>query len=105
MFSKLYLGYSSLSAQMASCYFPEKASQEILFITETWIKVGDLSPFSDLVPAGCTLFYLPRSSGHGGGLAVIQNIFFVSTVALFHLLFTVALKYSCCDWNGMIMFC
>ncbi len=42
-----------------------------MFITETWIKVGDLSPFSDLVPAGCTFFNLPRSSGRGGGLAVI----------------------------------
>ncbi len=42
-----------------------------MLITETWIKVGDPSPFSDLVPAGCTFFNLPCSSGRGGGLAVI----------------------------------
>ncbi len=51
-------------------------SLDFMFITETWIKVGDLSPFCDLVPAGCTFFNLPHSSGRGGGLAVIlKNCF------------------------------
>ncbi len=52
-------------------YFFTTHALDFMFITETWIKVGDLSPFSDLVPAGCTFFNLPRSSGRGGGLAVI----------------------------------
>ncbi len=75
---------------------------DFMFITETWIKVGDLSPFSDLVPAGCTFFYLPHSSGRGSGLAVIlKNSFSIHC----HSVPSVALKYSCCDWNGMILFC
>ncbi len=49
-------------------YFFTTHSLDFMFITETWIKVGDRSPFSDLVPAGCTFFNLPR---WGGGLAVI----------------------------------
>ncbi len=46
---------------------------DFMFISEIWRMVGDLSlsPFSDLVPAGCTFFYSPRSSGRGCGLAVI----------------------------------
>ncbi len=34
-----------------------------LFVTETWINVGDLSPFSELVPPECTFFNYPRTSG------------------------------------------
>jgi len=44
---------------------------DFMCITETWMKVGDLSPFAELIPEGCTFFNSPRSSGRGGGLAVI----------------------------------
>ncbi len=37
-------------------YFFTTHALDFMFITETWIKVGDLSPFSDLVPAGCKFF-------------------------------------------------
>ncbi len=29
---------------------------DFLFLTETWIKVGDLSPFTELVPPDCDFF-------------------------------------------------
>lgn len=49
---------------------------DILCITETWIKPGDLSPFTKLVPQGCNFLNSPRLSGRGGGLAtVFKNIY------------------------------
>lgn len=44
---------------------------DFLFITETWMKVGDLSPFSELVPADYYYYNGPRPAGRGGGLAII----------------------------------
>ncbi len=49
---------------------------DILFMTETWIKDCDLSPFNELVPADCSFFNTPRTSGRGGGIAtVLKEIF------------------------------
>lgn len=49
---------------------------DILFIMEIRIKDCDLSPFNELVPADCSFFYTPRTSGHGGGIAtVFKDIF------------------------------
>lgn len=42
-----------------------------MFITETWIAIGDMSPFSELIPRDCKFFNTPRSSGRGGGLVSI----------------------------------
>ncbi len=49
------------------------ASNELdfLFVTETWLKGGDMSPLSELSSAGCSFFSTPRSIGRGGGLAVV----------------------------------
>ncbi len=33
---------------------------DFMFITESWIKVGDLTPFADLIPSDCTFFNFPR---------------------------------------------
>lgn len=44
---------------------------DFLFVTETWLNVGELSPFSELLPPDCTYFNSPRTTGRGGGLAVI----------------------------------
>ncbi len=43
---------------------------DFLFLTETWINVGDLSPFTELVPPDCDLSS-PRTIGRGGGLASV----------------------------------
>lgn len=42
-----------------------------LCITETWIKLGDLSPFTELVPQGCSFLNSPRLTGRDGGLATV----------------------------------
>ena len=44
-----------------------------LFLTETWLNVGDLSPFGDLCPPNFAFLNSPRTSGRGGGLATIYN--------------------------------
>ncbi len=44
-----------------------------MFITESWLKVGDLTPFADLIPSDCTFFNSPRLSGRGGGIVTILN--------------------------------
>lgn len=46
---------------------------DFMFITESWIKVGDLTPLSELVPANCTFFNSPRPNGRGGGILTILN--------------------------------
>lgn len=48
---------------------------DFLFIAETWLRDGDLSPFTEGVPSGCNFFNSPRHSGHGGGLATIVLLF------------------------------
>lgn len=42
-----------------------------MFITESWIKVGDLTPFADLIPTDCTFSNSPRPSRGGGGIVTI----------------------------------
>ncbi|XP_055015067.1 uncharacterized protein LOC129410609 [Boleophthalmus pectinirostris] len=44
---------------------------DYLFLTETWLREGECSAFSELLPPGCTYFNSPRSSGKGGGLATV----------------------------------
>lgn len=53
--------------------FLSSHSLDFLFITETWVKVGDLSPFSELVPTDYCFYNSPRPVGRGGGLAIITK--------------------------------
>ncbi|KAI2647331.1 Transposable element Tc1 transposase [Labeo rohita] len=46
---------------------------DFMFITESWIKDGDLVPFSELVPADCTFFNSPCQNGRGGGLVTVMK--------------------------------
>ncbi|XP_067283633.1 uncharacterized protein [Pseudorasbora parva] len=55
------------------CDFISIHKLDFLFITETWTKLGDLSPFTELVPADYSFYNSPRPSGRGGGLAVIMK--------------------------------
>ena len=49
---------------------------DFLFVTETWLSIGDLSPFTDLCPPQWGFLNSPRISGRGGGLATIfKNVF------------------------------
>lgn len=49
---------------------------DLLLVTETWLGVGECSPLSELLPAGCGCFNSPRTSGRGGGTAtVLKNVF------------------------------
>ncbi len=45
---------------------------DFVFITETWLKAGDMSSLSELSSTGgCSFFSTPGSIGQGGGLAVL----------------------------------
>lgn len=46
-------------------------SLDFLFITETWLSNGDLTPFSELLPPKCKYRNSPRPGKRGGGLATI----------------------------------
>lgn len=46
-------------------------SLDFLFITETCLSNGDLTPFSELLPPKCKYFKSPRSVKSGGSLATI----------------------------------
>ncbi len=52
-------------------YFFTLHTLDALCITETWIKPGDLSPFTELVPQGCSFLNSPLLSGRGEGLATV----------------------------------
>lgn len=43
--------------------FISSYSLDFLFITETWVKVGDLSPYSELVPTDYCFYNSPRPLG------------------------------------------
>ena len=40
-------------------------------LTETWLKPGKISAFSELLPPSCSFFSTPRAASHGGCLAAI----------------------------------
>ena len=42
-------------------------------MTETWIGAGECSPLVELLPAGCSYFNSPRTSGRGGGTATVYK--------------------------------
>ncbi len=42
-------------------------------LTETWVKKGDLSPYSERVSADYCFYDAPRPIGRGGGLAIITR--------------------------------
>lgn len=44
---------------------------DMFFITEIWLKQGDNSLFSKLLPADYLFFNTPRLAGRGGGLATV----------------------------------
>ncbi len=50
---------------------------DFLFLTETWLCPGDLSPFSELLPPKCLFFNSPRTTGRGGGLVSIFKDHFI----------------------------
>ncbi|XP_055020382.1 uncharacterized protein LOC129411985 [Boleophthalmus pectinirostris] len=50
---------------------------DFMLLTETWLQVGESSPFSELVPPNCYYLNCPRMSGRGGGLATIYKSSYV----------------------------
>ncbi len=46
-------------------------SLDFLFITETWLKHGDLMPLVEIAPLDCAIFSTPQASGHVGGVTTI----------------------------------
>lgn len=46
-------------------------SLDLLFITESWINLGESAVFSELLPPDCTFINTPRTTGRGGGIATI----------------------------------
>ncbi|KAB5530630.1 hypothetical protein PHYPO_G00131520 [Pangasianodon hypophthalmus] len=44
---------------------------DFLFLSETWLKVGDLTPMTELLPQGYSYYNSPRLTGRGGGLMSI----------------------------------
>ena len=49
---------------------------DLLCLTETWLRAGELSPFAELLTLDCSYINSPRTTGRGGGLAsVFKNCF------------------------------
>lgn len=46
---------------------------DFVFLTESWLTIGDLSPFSELLPTNCSFFNSPHTTGWGGDLASIYT--------------------------------
>ncbi|XP_049891926.1 uncharacterized protein LOC126384729 isoform X1 [Epinephelus moara] len=44
---------------------------DFMFLTETWLHVGESTPLSELLPPGCLFLSSPRLTGRGGGLASV----------------------------------
>lgn len=44
---------------------------DILFVTETWINVGESTAFTELLPPDCLFINSPRTTGRGGGIATV----------------------------------
>lgn len=44
---------------------------DFMVLTETWLHVGESTPFPKLLPPDCLFFNSPRATGRGGGLATV----------------------------------
>jgi len=44
---------------------------DFLLLTETWLKPGDCSAFSELLPPSCSFLSTPRAVRRGGGLTAV----------------------------------
>lgn len=53
--------------------FIMSAGLEVLFVTETWLKPGDLTPFSELLPHDYAFINTPSETKRGGGLTLISK--------------------------------
>lgn len=49
-------------------------------MTETLVKEGDSSPYSELVPQDCTFYNSPRINRHGGGLAAVFKCKYIARI-------------------------
>lgn len=45
---------------------------DFLLLIETWIKPGDNSAYSEILPPNCLVIHA-RTTGHGGDLAIIHK--------------------------------
>lgn len=52
---------------------------DFLFISETWLNVGDMDVFGELVPSNFNVLSSPRETGRGGGLASVFKDSFMCT--------------------------
>uniref|UniRef100_A0A3P9CJF5 SCAN box domain-containing protein n=1 Tax=Maylandia zebra TaxID=106582 RepID=A0A3P9CJF5_9CICH len=48
---------------------------DFMFLTETWLRAGETVAFSELLPPGCCFLNTPRSSGKGGGLKRLKDLY------------------------------
>ena len=46
---------------------------DFLLLAETWLKPGEISAFSELLPPSCSFSSTPRAAGRGGSLAAIYK--------------------------------
>lgn len=83
-------------------------SLDFMFITESWTKVGDLTPFSELVPDDCT-FPLPEQE-RGWFSDYCKGLFFSFFFFLDRCLSVSVDTFACLevqllhlDWNGPIL--
>ncbi len=66
-----------------------------LFLTETWNNIGDLSPFTELVPPDCDFLSSPRTTGCGEVLAsFFKNTFVQIEIQFTGFLVGIVMKYD-----------
>lgn len=44
---------------------------DLMLVTETWLRAGESSCFTELLPSDCEYLNLPRMGRHGGGVAAV----------------------------------
>lgn len=52
-------------------YFFASHELDFIFMTETWLNIGELDPLIETSPCDCNFFSSPRTVGRGGGVATI----------------------------------
>jgi len=58
---------------LSLCEYVKDNNIDVFGITETWLKPADQSVIAELTPPGYTTLHIPRSSGRGGGVAIIHR--------------------------------
>lgn len=85
--------------------FFSSSGLDLLFVTETQMRVGEPSIISELLPSDCSFLNASRRSGRGGGILTVFKKKKFHCKQLHVLVSPPALNFSYLNWDALNWLC